>query len=143
MRGGAEAHRHLLHYTSHEEGEDYEGDEEPDAESGACRGIGEHAGTVIFAEHHENTGANEEPEEAEAGPKSTTGSRGGNLLAVVGAIDIFVGNDNAARRRPSIIRFGIAEGDRSWIVLTSALRRCISLFHSLTQARGSIRSADN
>ena len=75
MRGRAEAHRHLLHHAGHEEGEHHEGDEETDAKSGACRGIREHAGAVILTEHDKNAGADEQPEQPEAGTESAACAR--------------------------------------------------------------------
>ena len=143
MSGGAEAHSHFLNDAGHEEGEHDEGQEEADAEARSGSGVGEHAGAIIFAEHDENARTDEQPEEAGARPESALGPGLRDSLAVVGAVDIFVGDDDCAGRRYWIIRFGIAEGDRSWSVFTPAPRRCVSLVHSLTQARGSIRSADN
>jgi hypothetical protein len=132
-----------LHHARHEECEHHKRHEETDAESGTRRGIRQHAGTVILSEHHQNAGTYEEPEQAEARPKSAACARRGNLFAVVGAIDIFVGNNDAVGGRRLTIRFGIAEGDGTESGFTPALRRCVSFFHSLTRARNRKRSPEN
>ena len=67
MGGGAEADGHFLDDDGHAEGEGDEGDEKTDAEFGAGGGVGEHAGPVVFAEHDEDAGADEQPEKARFG----------------------------------------------------------------------------
>jgi hypothetical protein len=94
VSSGAEADRHLLHDASHYEREDDEGEEEAHTETRAGRGIGEHAGAVVFAEHDEDTGADEEPEQARPGPEAAPSPRLPDTLAVVGAVDVFVGDFN-------------------------------------------------
>ena len=63
MGSGAEADGHFLDDDGHAKGEDDEREEESDAELGAGGGVGEHAGAVIFAEHDEDAGTGEQPEE--------------------------------------------------------------------------------
>ena len=38
--------------------------EEPDAELCAGRGVGQHARTIVLAEHHQNSRADEQPQQA-------------------------------------------------------------------------------
>ena len=93
MSGGAEAHRHFLDDAGHDEGEDDERQEEPDAEARAGRGIRQHAGPVVFAEHDQDAGADEQPQQPGSMPDAGAGALGGDALAVVSAVDIFVGDD--------------------------------------------------
>ena len=93
--GGAETHGHFLHDAGHEEREDYEGKEEADAVAGSGGGVRQHAGAVVFAEHDEDAGTDEQPEEAGAGPGAVLGAGGADAVAVVGAVDVFVGDDHA------------------------------------------------
>src|ERR1700676_2449322 len=51
MSGRAQAHGHLLHYASHQEGKHHERHEEADAKPGPSCRIGEHAGTIVLAKH--------------------------------------------------------------------------------------------
>src|SRR5579863_2371066 len=92
MGGGAEADGHLLYDDCHAEGESDEGDEEADAEARAGGGVGEHAGAVVFSEHDEDAGADQQPQEAGFGGQTAARSRVGDTDAVVGAVDVFVGD---------------------------------------------------
>ena len=96
--GGAEAHGHFLNHAGHEEGEHDEGKEEADAEARSGGGVREHAGAVVFAEHDENAGADEQPQQAGTGPEATLGAGGPDALAVVGAVNVFVGDDDGVGR---------------------------------------------
>ncbi len=60
---GAEADGHFLDDDGHAEGENDERKEESDAEFGAGGGVGNHAGAVIFTEHDQDAGTDEQPEE--------------------------------------------------------------------------------
>jgi hypothetical protein len=95
MCGGTEAHGHFLDDTGHEESEDDEGKEEADAETGSSSGVGEHAGAIVFAEHDEDAGADEKPEEPRAGPQTPLCAGFEDAATVMGAINIFVGDDDA------------------------------------------------
>ena len=66
MGGGAETHGHLLNDAGHDEGENDEGEEEADAVAGSGGGVGKHAGAIVLAEHDEDAGADEQPEQAGA-----------------------------------------------------------------------------
>ncbi len=68
------------------------GKKESDAEAGAGGGVGQHAGAVVLAEHDEDAGADEQPQEPGARPETGAGTLGRDPLAVVGAVDIFVGD---------------------------------------------------
>ena len=93
MGGGAEADGHFLDDDGHAEGEDDEGKEESDAEFGAGGGVGEHAGAVVFAQHDEDAGTDEQPQQARFRGKAALGAGGGDADAIVGAVDVFVGDD--------------------------------------------------
>jgi hypothetical protein len=87
-----EADGHFLDYDRHAESEHYEGQEEADAEFGSGGGVGEHAGAVVFAQHDQDARAHQEPEKAGVGEEATAISGGEDANAVVGAVDIFVGD---------------------------------------------------
>src|SRR5580700_7440637 len=74
MSGGAEAHRHLLHDDRHAKRESYERDEEADTKFGASRGVGKHAGAVILAQHDQDAGADQQPQQASSGGKAAPGT---------------------------------------------------------------------
>ena len=57
VRGRAQADSHLLYDACHQEGENHEGQEEADAETGSGRSVREHARPVILSEHDQNPGA--------------------------------------------------------------------------------------
>jgi len=92
MGCGAEAHGHFLDDDRHAEGESDEGDKEPDTELGAGSGVREHAGSVVFSEHDKYAGAGEQPQETGSGRKAALGAGGGDTDAIVGTIDILVGD---------------------------------------------------
>ena len=92
MGSGAEADGHFLDDDGHAEGEGDEGEEKTDAELGAGSGVGEHAGAVVLSEHDEDAGADEQPQETGIGGKAAPGAGGRDTDAIVGAIDIFVGD---------------------------------------------------
>jgi len=94
MGSGAEADGHFLDDASHDEGEHDEWEKESNAVVRAGGGIGEHAGAVIFSEHDEDAGADQQPEQAGARPGAMLGTGFGDAVAVMGAIDIFVGDDD-------------------------------------------------
>ena len=96
MGGGAETHGHFLNYAGHEEGQHDEGQEEADAEAGAGGGIRQHAGAIVLAEHDEDAGTDEEPEQPGAGPEAALDAGGTHPVAIMGAVDVFVGDDHAA-----------------------------------------------
>ncbi len=122
MRGRAQADGHLLYDACHQEGEHDEGQEEADAETGSGRSIREHAGPVIFSEHDQNAGADQQPQQASAQPAAAlrTGCR--NTLAIVRAIDVFVRDDDAAGGGNRTLQ---DVGVRS----CSRLRRCRRVVH--------------
>src|ERR1700733_2311832 len=103
MGGCAEANCHFLHHTSHQKSENYEGQKETDTETCSSRSVGEHARTVVLAEHHENAGTDEQPEQVHSRQEAAPGTVLANLPAVVGAIDIFVSDDDARRGVASTI----------------------------------------
>jgi hypothetical protein len=92
---GSEAHRHFLHDESHDKGEHDKRNEEADAVAGAIRGVGQHAGCVVFTEEDENSGADEKPEQAKAAEFFGTalGSRASYCPAVTSAIHILVSDE--------------------------------------------------
>ena len=94
MGRGSEANRHFLNDASHHKREDDKRQKEPDAEAGSGRGVRQHAGAVVFPEHDENARADQKPEQTGAGPQTTPGASFPNPLAVMGTIDVFVGNDD-------------------------------------------------
>ena len=94
VRGRAEAHGHFLDDAGHEEGEHDEGEEEADAEAGSGGGVGQHAGAIVFSKHDENAGTDEEPEKPGARPGAVLGAGGEDAFAIVGAVDVFVGDDD-------------------------------------------------
>ncbi|MFZ1006424.1 MAG: hypothetical protein WAN65_06295, partial [Candidatus Sulfotelmatobacter sp.] len=53
---------------------------------------GEHAGAVVFSEHNEDAGANQQPKEAGFRGQPAASSGVGDTDAVVGAVDVFVRN---------------------------------------------------
>src|ERR1700727_637575 len=125
VSGGAEAHGHFLDNAGHNKSEDDEWQEEADAETGSGGGIGQHAGAIVFAEHDEDTRTDEQPEQPGAGPEAATGTGFANALAVVRAVDVFMGDDNTvgvglggARRhspwrRRQCLRVGHSDTDRN------------------------------
>jgi hypothetical protein len=92
MGGGAEADGHFLDYDCHAERQGDEGKKEADAEAGAGGGVGEHAGAVVLSEHNQDAGADEQPQEARFRGEAAVGAGGGDADAVVGAVDVFVGD---------------------------------------------------
>jgi hypothetical protein len=61
-RRDSDAHDHLLHDVCQNERQDDEREEEADAERCAGHRVGQHAGAVVLAEHHEDTGPGEKRE---------------------------------------------------------------------------------
>src|SRR5262249_12529435 len=62
MSSRSDANRHLLDDYSHGKSKDDEWKKESHPEAGAGGGVGDHAGTVVFAEHHQNARAYQEPQ---------------------------------------------------------------------------------
>ena len=104
MSGRAQTHGHFLHHASHEECEHHERQEKTDAESRPGRRIRQHAGTIILSKHHQNAGANEQPEQPQPRPESAPGPRHRYPFAVVRAIDVLVGDDDVTARNSLIGR---------------------------------------
>ena len=93
MRGGAEAHGHFLNDDRHAEREGDERDEESYAKLGARSRVGEHARAVVFSQHDQDTGADQQPQQARSGGKTTLGTGRRNSDAIVGTVNVFVSND--------------------------------------------------
>jgi hypothetical protein len=92
MGGGTEADGHFLNDDGHAKSEDYEWKEKADAEFRSRRSVREHAGAVVFAEHDKNSGTDKQPEKMGFGTEAATRAGGEDAKAVVGAVDIFVGD---------------------------------------------------
>src|ERR1700689_1403716 len=88
--GGAEADGHFLDDDCHAKREGDEGEEESDAKSRSGGGVGKHAGAVVFSQHNEDTGADQQPQQARPGGETALGAGGGDANAVVSAVDVFV-----------------------------------------------------
>ena len=71
------------------------------------RSIRQHAGTIVFAEHHQDAGANEQPEQPQPWPESAPRPRRRNPFAVVRSIDVLMRDDDAGSGSgfPSQLRF--------------------------------------
>src|SRR5271163_1003825 len=93
MGGGAEADGHLLDDDRHAKCQDNKREEEADTEPGTGSGIGKHAGAIILSQHDEDTGADEQPQQASSGGEAALGTGGGDANAIVGAVDVFVSDD--------------------------------------------------
>ncbi len=104
MSGRAQANGHFLHHASHEECQHNERHKETDAEPRPGRRISHHAGTVIFAQHYQDAGPDEQPEQPQSWPESAPRPRRRNLFAVVRAIDVLMRDDNVTDRRSPAIR---------------------------------------
>ena len=81
MRGGPEADGHFLDNDRHAKREGDERNEESDAELGTGGGIGQHAGAVVFSQHDQDAGADEQPEKAGFRGKAATSAGVGDADA--------------------------------------------------------------
>jgi len=72
-----------------------------DPELRARGGIGQHAGSVVFAQHDQDARTNQEPQQAQAGKGAATAARRLHPRPVARAVDIFVRDDDRffSRRR--------------------------------------------
>ena len=93
MSDRSQAHGHFLHDVSHQESQNDERYEKPDAKARAIGRIGKHARRVVLAEENENAGPDQEPEHAEAAKKTRAvafPSGAGYLPAIVSAVYVLV-----------------------------------------------------
>ncbi len=90
---GADAHAHLLADIGHGEQHGDERHEEAEAVLGAVGGVGDHARPVVLAEHREDAGADEQPQQAPAAAVRACGVHAG---AVVGARGVLFGGERRA-----------------------------------------------
>jgi hypothetical protein len=74
MRGGSEADGHFLDNDRHAKCQSHKRQEKTDAEFGARRGVGEHAGAVILPKHDEDARTDQQPEKAGSGEKAAPGA---------------------------------------------------------------------
>src|SRR5438046_1827723 len=60
-----QAHRHLLYHDGHYECQHDKGKEKADAKASASHGVGDHAGTVSFSQHDQDSWTNQQPQQAQ------------------------------------------------------------------------------
>ncbi len=127
----ADAHAHLLADVGHREHQRDEGDEEAEPVLGAVGGVGDHARTVVLAEHREDSGADEQPQQA---PAPTCAARVMDAAAVLRA--------RALLRRQ---RGGRASGERPHLTRChrpAPLLRPLAALSSSTRIARRERAAD-
>ena len=94
MRGGSQAHGHLLYDDGHAKRKNDEGDEESNSKPRARRGVGNHAGAVVLSQHDEDSGPDQQPQQTELREGAPLGARRGHAHAVVRTINVLVGDDD-------------------------------------------------
>src|SRR5579864_378683 len=90
MSGGAHTHGHFLDHDRHGKGKNDEGEKETDAETSTGGGVRDHAGAVVFTQHHQDTGANQKPEQTQARAQAGVGAGFGYAIAVLCAVYVFM-----------------------------------------------------
>ena len=94
MGGRTQADRHLLDHDRHAKCEEHKRNEKTDAKLRARGGIGKHAGPVILSQHDQHARPNQQPQQSRPGEEATLGARRRHPDTIMGAIHVFVGDDD-------------------------------------------------
>ena len=100
VRDGSETHGHLLDHQRHDERKNDEGNEEANAITGAGRGIGKHARAVVLAEHHQNAGADQQPQQTQVAERAFVDASLRDAPAIAGPVHVLVRDGRSGNGRP-------------------------------------------
>jgi len=89
FRRGTKPDSHLLDDVGHQECKRDEGQKESDAEGRTRRRVGNHAGPVVFPEHDEDAGTDQQPEKAQRTVWPLAGPQEVDPPTIMGPFDIF------------------------------------------------------
>jgi hypothetical protein len=87
-----------LYNDCHAKRENDEGDEESNSKPCAGRGVGNHTWAVVLSKHHENSGSDEQPQQAKLGKETPLGARRGYTYPVMRPIHVLVRDNDILLR---------------------------------------------
>src|SRR5262249_11842502 len=89
---GSQPNGHLLDDGRHHKSEDDERKKKANSETSTGGGVGKHARAVVFAEHDQDSGPQQQPQQAKLRKRSASPSCSEDPIAIAGARHIFMGD---------------------------------------------------